>query len=168
MHPTRSRLASRLLLLGLIGMYGGTFLFLLSIADQIVYARPTPSFMDALLASWPMLAVIDFSILLLLISRRLDPLTGANRDNLGRAFRGVASVALFIIGMVGIASALLVEVVNVLYGPYRDDTLRSSTPSAVMLVAGIVFLWLSRLASGKAGPVLRYPLDTGKHRRRAT
>jgi hypothetical protein len=168
MHPTRSRLASRFLLLGLIGLYGGAFLFPLSIADQLIYTRPTPSLADALIASWPMLVVIGFGILLLWISHKLDPLAGANRDNLGRAFRGVASVILFIIGLVGIASALLTEVVNVVYGPYKDDTLRSSTPSAIMLVAGIAFLWLSRLASGSAGPVLRYPLGTGKRGRRAT
>lgn len=168
MSFTRPRIASRLRLLGLIGTYGGIFFLVVTTSSAIVYERPTPSTADLLLSSLPYFAVIGLGVLLLLVSHKVDPSTGANWANLWSVFRAILSIILFIVGLVGMAGAL----VRALFAEASNIAAQTDTftpiirQSAIVFVAGIVCLWLSRLVGGKSGPVQRYPLDGGKRKRR--
>ncbi len=169
MSFTRPRIASWLRLLGLIGFYGGIFFLVVTTLSAFVYERPTPSTADLLLSGVPYYATIGIGVLLLLVSHKVDPSTGANWANLWSVFRAILSMILFIVGLVGMAGAL----VRALFAEASNITTQTDnfTPiirqSAIVFVVGIVCLWLSRLVSGKSGPVQRYPLDWGKRKRRA-
>ncbi len=86
MSFTRPRIASRLRLLGLIGFYGGIFFLVVTTSSAIVYERPTPSTSDLLLSGVPYYASIGFGVLLLLVSHKVDPSTGANWANFWSVF----------------------------------------------------------------------------------
>lgn len=164
MSFTRLRVASRLLQFGLIGFYGGIFFLVVSTASAIVYERPTPSPQELLLSSVPYLAIIALGVLLLLVSHKVDPSTGANQENLWQVFRAILSIILFIVGMVGMAGALVVGAfeIDTHYGEFTP-TVRNCV---IVFISGIILFWLSRLVSGKSGPVQRYPLDGSKRKRR--
>ncbi len=164
MSFTRPRLASRLRLLGLIGFYGGIFFLVVTSLSAIVYERPTPSTADLLLSGVPYFAIIGLGVLLLLVSHKVDPSTGANWANLWSVFRAILSIILFILGMVGMAGALVVGAFEI------DAHIGEFTPTVrncvIVFVAGIILLWISLLVGGKSGPVQRYPLFGGKRKRR--
>ncbi len=64
----------------------GIFFLVVTTSSAIVYERPTPSTSDLLLSGVPYYASIGFGVLLLLVSHKVDPSTGANWANFWSVF----------------------------------------------------------------------------------